>query len=153
MSGRYDVDVTAMSTAPPADVWRLLADASTWSQWGAWHETKLDRDGSPDPNGVGALRRFHPFRFPRVSTVEEVVAFEPPQRLAYELRSGLPVRGYHADVTLEPVDGGTRIRWHSTYDGKFPGIGAVMRPILTRTIRDTAKRLAAAAATPPLSSR
>ena len=82
----------------------------------------------------------------RQTTVEEVVAFEPPAdghaRFAYELRSGLPLRDYHSEVTLETVGGGTRIRWVSTFDGAYPVVGAVVRLALARFIPDTARRLA-----------
>ncbi len=190
MTGRYRVEASVVATASPETVWRLLADASTWSTWGGWDETVLDREGVPAPDGVGALRRF---RRGRRTTVEEVVAFEPPPSrsgtepvsrsgtepvsrsgtepvsrsgtepvsrsgtepvsrsgtepalFAYELRSGLPLRGYHADVTLEPVGGGTRIRWVSTFDGSFPGAGVLMKAALGRFIPATARRLAAAA--------
>ncbi len=165
MNGRYRVEASAVSAAPPDAVWTRLADV-TWSTWGQWDETTLDRDGVPAPDGVGALRRF---RRGRRTTVEEVVAFEPPvprsgtepvlrsgtepvlrsgtepALFAYELRSGLPLRDYHAEVTLEPVGGGTRIRWVSTFDGRYPGVGALMQVVLGRFIPATARRLAAAA--------
>ena len=145
---RYRVDTTTVSTAPIDAVWKRLADASTWSEWGQWNETSLDREGVPAPDGVGALRRFRGQR----TTVEEVVAFEPPSdgraRLAYELRAGLPLRDYHSEVTLESIGGGTRIRWVSTFDGAYPLVGAVVQTVLRRFIPRTARRLAASAEAP-----
>jgi hypothetical protein len=152
-SGRHRVETTAVSAAPVDAVWRRLADASTWSTWGDWVETTLDREGVPAPDGVGAIRRFRGGRGGRRTTVEEVVAFEPPAdgraRFAYELRSGLPLRDYHSEVTLEPVGGGTRIRWVSTFDGAYPGVGGLVRRALARFIPETARRLAAAAEADP----
>jgi hypothetical protein len=147
--GRHRVVATATSTAPIHAVWRRLADASTWSTWGQWDGTSLDREGVPPPDGVGAIRRFVS---QRQTTVEEVVAFEPPAeghaRLAYELLSGLPLRDYHSEVTLETVGGGTRIHWVSTFDGAYPVVGSIVRRALQRFIPETARRLAAAAAAP-----
>jgi hypothetical protein len=141
--GRHHIDAEALSQARPEVVWRLLADVSTWSSWGPWQEATLAREGKPDPDGVGAVRRLR--RGPVVTT-EEVVGFDPPRRLAYDLRSGLPLRDYHAEVTLSPADGtGTRIRWQSTFDGAQPGVGAVLRPLLARFVADVARRLAVAA--------
>jgi hypothetical protein len=100
------------------------------------------RDGAPTPDGVGALRRFRRGR--RVHT-EEVVAFDAPRRLAYEVREGLPVSGYHAEVTLEPVGGGTRIRWESDFDGANPIGGWVTHQVLKRFFPATARALARAA--------
>ena len=128
--------------APMEVVWARVADASSWSTWGEWNETVLDREGEPAPDGVGALRRF---RRGRLTTVEEVVAFEPPSRLAYEVRSGVPVRDYHSEVTLEPVGGGTRLRWVSTFDGN-PVAGTIVKLVLARLLPEGARRLAAAAA-------
>jgi len=66
------------------------------------------------------------------------------------LLSGLPLRDYRADVDLTPTDGGTDIRWHSTFHPKVPGTGWIYRRALTRFIGDMVRGLAAATAAPPL---
>ena len=71
--------------------------------------------------------------------------FDPPHRLGYDLVSGLPLRDYHADVTLTPDGDGTHIRWHSTFSAKVPGTGTLTRLALQRFVADTAERLARAA--------
>jgi hypothetical protein len=139
---RYHVETTAVAAAPIDVVWARVADITTWSQWGQWDDTTRERDGVPAPDGVGALRRFRRGR--RVHT-EEVVAFDAPRRLAYEVREGLPVRDYHAEVTLEPVGGGTRIRWVADFDGANPIGGWVTYQVLRRFFPGTARRLASAA--------
>src|SRR4051812_21920226 len=106
------IDVRAVSSAAPDDVWALLADVSTWRQWAPFDESTLEEPGADDPNGVGARRRFR--RGKRISR-EEVVAFEPGRHFAYTLQEGLPIHDYRADVTLTPARGGTEIRWHSTF--------------------------------------
>ena len=139
---RHRVVTSTVAAAPPAVVWARLADISTWSTWGQWDETWRAHDGEPDPEGVGALCRYRRGR--RVHT-EEVVAFEPPVRLAYEVRAGLPVRDYHAEVVLEPVNGGTRIRWEASFDGANPIAGALVHQVLKRFFPVTARQLARAA--------
>jgi len=58
----------------------------------------------------------------------------------------MPLRGYRAEVTLTPGDGGgTEIRWHSEFEPKVPGIGRLYQRILSRFMADAVKRLAAAA--------
>ena len=81
---RYHVATTTVAAAPIEVVWARLADITTWSEWGDWDETTRVRDGGPPPDGVGALRQF---RRGRRTHVEEVVAFEPSRRLAYEVRA------------------------------------------------------------------
>ena len=57
--------------------------------------TFLLREGSPEPDGVGALRRFAVGPF---GSCEEVVEFEPPTHLGYVARKGVPVRNYRGDI-------------------------------------------------------
>jgi hypothetical protein len=116
-------------------VWALLSDGATWSRWARSRGSGFDRGGEPPPHGVGAIRSFGtgPIR-----TREEVVAFEPPQRLSYVLLSGLPVRGYRADVTLEPDGPGTHITWNSSWERARPGVAWILRT----AVRDVARAMA-----------
>ena len=121
--GRQVVEAQADSAAGPAGVWRLLADATTWPGWSRFDEASYEREGSPPPHGVGAVRRF---RVGPLRSRETVLAFEPPARLSYDYEGSLPIRGYRADVTLTGRDGGTRISWRAEFDGRFPGLGPLV---------------------------
>lgn len=136
------VELERTTTAAPEVVWRWLADAASWKEWTRLTDTRLEREGSPTPDGVGAIRRF---ARSGGSSLEEVVVFDPPRHLAYVLLRGLPIVNYRADVRLEPLGAGTRIRWHSEFDTKYPGTGAPMRAFLRMFLGDTATRLAARA--------
>jgi uncharacterized protein YndB with AHSA1/START domain len=136
------ISVEARSNAAPDRVWELLADTASWARWAPFDEAGLESKGSPEREGVGAVRRF---RHGRRVTRERVVAFEPPRRFRYELVSGLPIRDYRADVTLAADDGGTLISWESRFRGKFPVPAALVKPTLERFVRDTAEGLARAA--------
>jgi Polyketide cyclase / dehydrase and lipid transport len=141
---RQTIDVRAVSAAPPSAVWALLADVTTWKQWAPFDESVLERPGSDDPNGVGAIRRFTRGRG-RVSR-EAVVAFEPETHFAYTLVEGLPIHDYRADVTLAANGaGGTDIRWRSTFEPDRPGTGWLMRVVLQRFVAQVADALAGAA--------
>ncbi len=118
--GRLSYRVGATTSAPVDTVWPLLSEAHRWRDWSFLSRTGLEREGAPDPDGVGAVRRFSRFG---VGSREEVVAWDPPNHLAYRILSGFPVRNYRADITLEPHGTGTRIDWSGTYDGKWPGTG------------------------------
>jgi uncharacterized protein YndB with AHSA1/START domain len=140
---RNVVEATARSSAPRDVVWRVLADARSWSSWGDWQTTELEREGDPPPDGVGAIRRFT--RRP-VTTREQVVMFDPPSRFAYTLLSGIPVRDYRAQVTLtEAGNGGTNIHWESRFDAKLRGTDAALRKLVGSVIADVALKLAKAA--------
>jgi hypothetical protein len=137
------IEVIEETSGSPQRVFDLLADGPGWTAWAGFDEAVLARPGEPEPNGVGALRRI---RKGRVRTVERVVAFEPHHRFAYELVSGLPVRDYRGEGTLDPTpSGGTRITWRSTFRPGFPLSGPLQRVALRRFLRRTARSLARAA--------
>jgi uncharacterized protein YndB with AHSA1/START domain len=137
-------EIVEESSAPVDAVWALLADARGWSRWARFARSELLHEGTPTPDGVGALRSFGtgPFR-----SQEEVVEFEPPNHLAYEIRKGMPITGYRADVRLEPrAAGGTTIRWSSSFDHARPrAANGFFRWFLRTFLRDTARRMARAA--------
>lgn len=138
-------ELYARSPAPVEAVWRLLADVRTWREWNAFGTSELERDGAPDPNGVGAIRRLG--QGPVISR-EQILDFDPPHHLAYTILSGVPVRDYRADVELTPDGDGTLISWRASFAPKIPGTGALMRAFLRGALRTTARRLARAATAP-----
>src|ERR1039458_850434 len=85
-------------------VWPLIGEAERWKDWSFMTRTYLLREGSPDRNGVGALRRFAVGPF---GSCEEVVEFEPPSHLGYVARKGIPVKSYRGDIRLAPDGDGT----------------------------------------------
>ena len=131
------IDAEATTTAPPAAVWALLEDAGSWARWGSWSETGVEGGGPHEPGAIRYLVK-KPYRIR-----ERVTDWVPEQRMGYELLEGMKVRGYNATVTLEPTaSGGTTVRWHSTYEHAGPFTAMVLR----MAVRDSAKRLAKAAA-------
>jgi hypothetical protein len=118
---RWGYHLVGHSRAEPDALWPLLAEVERWKQWSFLTRTFLLRPGSPEPNGVGALRRLAVGPF---GSTEEVVAFEPPRHLGYVAHKGMPARHYRADVVLEEEPGGTRIEWTGKLD-PYPGTGPV----------------------------
>ncbi len=137
--GKHVIEAKAHSRARRDVVWRILADGGSWSRWGPWTKSELEREGSPPPGGVGAIKRL--VRRP-MTIREEVTEFEPQSRYGYRLLSGLPARDYRAQVTLSDAADGTEIHWHSEFDARFPGTGALVRRSLQTAVTDVASRLA-----------
>lgn len=132
--GRWSYQVEARSSAPVADVWSLLGEARRWKEWSFLDHSDLERTGSPDPDGVGAVRRFTRFG---VGSREEVVVFEPPRHLGYVILSGFPVRNYRSDIVLSPdgtAGAGSHLSWSGTFDAKVPGTGRALEIVLQRMI-------------------
>lgn len=133
-----ELEATARSSAPPEKVWELLADARTWPEWAAFDAAEVEEGA-----GEGEIRRF---RRGRWTTRERVTAFEPGRRLGYELLSGIPIRDYRSEVTLTPADeGGTDIRWHSSFRQKLPLTGRTIQKSLEKFVAETTENLARAA--------
>jgi len=134
----------ADSAAPIETVWMLLSTVGTWPTWSRHKLARLERDGAPTPDGVGAIRVLgtNPSRPNRVNR-EEVVAFDPPGHFGYTLLSGMPLDDYRADVRLESLPGGgTRITWESTFEthGLFGWVWVlVVTSVIKRWARDLAR--------------
>jgi hypothetical protein len=113
----------ARTRAPVDSVWPLIGEARRWKEWSFLDRTELVEDGDPAPDGVGALRRFTRFG---VGSTERVLAWDPPDHLAYTIVKGFPVRNYRADVTCAPDGEGTLVTWSATFDPLVPGTGRLM---------------------------
>jgi Polyketide cyclase / dehydrase and lipid transport len=131
----------ASSPAAIGVVWHLLSSVETWPSWSLHKEARLERNGSPTPNGLGAMRVLG--RTSKKVNREEVVAFEAPNHFAYQLLSGMSVEGYRADIRLAPdSEGGTRITWESHFDKRGPAgwdYQALVRWVVKRWSSDLAK--------------
>lgn len=108
---------------PVHTVWRVLADHHDIATWAPGMSVRMERDGEPEPAGVGAIRVING---PGLRIREEITAFEPSRRLAYRALSGTPLPGWAGDVELAEHAGGTTIRWSLTSTTNLPGAGAVL---------------------------
>ncbi|HEV3354368.1 MAG TPA: SRPBCC family protein [Acidimicrobiales bacterium] len=138
-----DIDEREWSAASPGTVYELLADGSTWPAWSGIDSFELR---TPGDHGGESLNAIRVFRTGRVTSVERLVELVPGHRLSYALVSGLPLKDYRADVDLMPGDGGTMIRWHSTFTAKRAGTGWIYRRALRRFIAEAVRGLAVHAA-------
>lgn len=137
--------VTATATVPrPVDhVWAVLADHEGMTSWGPGLKVTLDKEGATDRNGLGAVRRISA-PGPAPAIVEEVVAFEPGNKLGYRALSGVPFKNYGGEVVLSPAGAGTRIDYSIVLDERVPLVekgaaAAVARVLLTALVRAAKK--------------
>jgi carbon monoxide dehydrogenase subunit G len=108
--------------ASPAQVWAVLSDHEGMTGWLPLRRAVLEQTGSPERDGVGAVRALHlvgpPIR-------ERVTAFEADHRLAYEAVGGVPAREYAGEVLLTPEGAGTTITWTVRVRPLVPGTAKV----------------------------
>ncbi|PSL07006.1 polyketide cyclase/dehydrase/lipid transport protein [Haloactinopolyspora alba] len=138
-----DIDVSATTAASPHTVHALLVDGATWPTWSPLGSFELERPADDGSEGAGAIRIF---RTGRLRNRERIVECVPGRRLSYVLLEGMAVRGYRADIDLTETADGTRIRWHSTFRAKMPGMGGVYRRSLTTFLQRSVDGLAERAA-------
>jgi uncharacterized protein YndB with AHSA1/START domain len=113
--------------APVDVVWEVLTDHRAYERWGAVKSATLETEGSPEVDGVGAVRRLADG--PLVIR-EKVLEFEPKTRFVYTVLSGPPVRDYRATVTLFPEGDATTVRWNVAFRGKIPLTSPVLAPVV-----------------------
>jgi uncharacterized protein YndB with AHSA1/START domain len=115
--------VTASTTVarPIESVWATLTDHEGMSTWGPGVTVTIDKPGSPEPNGLGTVRRIST-PGPAPAMTEEVVAFQAPNLFGYAARSGVPIPGYQGEVRLTPEGQGTRIDYTLTSTASFPPV-------------------------------
>jgi uncharacterized protein YndB with AHSA1/START domain len=120
--------VTRTSTAPIEKVFDALTDHRRFANY-VWpiRRSTLDREGTPAPNGVGAVRRLEIAGPP---LVEEIIDFQRPSRYAYKLVSGAPVRDHVGTIELREKGTGTEVTWHLRSTPTIPGLSPVLAPIL-----------------------
>ena len=137
------VSAVATSKGPPATVFALLKDGTTWPDWTIFDAFTLEREGRDEPMGVGGIRVLSTAL---TRSREQVVELVPDRRLCYVVLSGFPFRNYRADVDLTPNEGGgTSIAWRASFEAKYKGTGWFWRFFMTAVLRKVASDLAAAA--------
>jgi uncharacterized protein YndB with AHSA1/START domain len=119
------VEVERIIEAPPEAVFARYTDHAGWSQWAGAGKVSLAREGSPDRNGVGAVRAFES----AMGLQEEVIEFDPPRHMAYRvIRGGFPITDHRGDVRFEPHARGTRLVWSVEFASRIPfSAGAIAR--------------------------
>lgn len=133
------IEVERSFSQPAERVFRRYTDHEGWSEWAGLGRVRLVREGSPDRNGVGAVRAFALTPGLR----EEVVRFEPSSVMAYRVTAGpMPFDQHHGEVRFEPEGSGTRLIWQISLRPLLPGVGWVLERGLTLLFRRMLGRLA-----------
>ena len=137
------VAARARASTPPELVWDVIARARDYPSWAGTEQAELEREGSPDPDGVGAIRRMRSTRRGRTVVVrEEITAFEPGRAFAYRMLSGLPVRDYEARAEVQAAGDGSELHWRAQFRPRFPGTGWLLRRVLESVISEITERAA-----------
>lgn len=144
------VTVTRRIKAPIEQVFDLISDHANYKRFPGIKDSQLLRPGTAEKNGVGAQRRIDTGA---AWFVEEITAFERPQRMDYRItRSRPPIRHQGGSVRLRATPEGTEVVWTSTARLDIPLLGGLLTrflvPVLGRAfggmLKEIDRRLTAA---------
>jgi uncharacterized protein YndB with AHSA1/START domain len=125
--------------APPETVFEVLTDLERYSEFTPLRGSTLERRGESEPNGVGAIRVLTSLGPP---LREEVIAYQPPNRFAYKLLSGAPLRDHVGTVELSAEDGGTRMVYAIRTVPTLPLVGPVVIAVAKQAVGSLVKGVA-----------
>ncbi len=141
------IEIERVFEHPIEVVFRRYTDHEGWSSFAGFGRVRLVREGSPERDGVGAVRAFSAAPGLR----EEVTAFEAPERMEYRVvAGGFPLADHRAEVRFSPEGRGTRVTWRVSFRSRVPGLGwvlsrgieAALRRVLAKLARDLDERRA-----------
>lgn len=129
------VNATFSSTtriAAPIDVvFDVMTDHVRYARWGTSKRVTMDREGTPAPNGLGAIRCFHAGP---MKVLEEVTGWEHPTRMTYRLNSHQLTKEYASEMVLHADGAITVLTWTSTFSPRVPGTTALVRRVYERAV-------------------
>ena len=117
--------------APAETVFEVLTDHRRYTELTPLRKAELEREGTPAPNGVGAIRKLTAVGPPMR---EEVIAFEAPSRFSYTVLSGLPVRDHVGTVELSSNGNGTKMVYAVRTHPTLPLVGFAVVAAIKRAI-------------------
>lgn len=118
---------------PPERVFDYLSEHENLAEMFGAKVTRLQDGTDGNRNGVGSVRRLNVGPGPAFE--ETVVEFDRPRRIAYKITKGSPMKGHLGVMTFEPDGrGGTRFHYDIRLASRIPGLAALVRASLTRSV-------------------
>ena len=142
------VRVEKSIAASADDVFEMLTDHAGYTRFRGVSKAERFRDGEPDPNGVGAMRRI---TTPPVTFEEEILTFDRPRRMDYVIRkANFPLEHEGGSIVVEGDDSRAHVVWTSTFEvptrfasGPASAFAAfAVKTGFSRMLADVDKRLA-----------
>jgi uncharacterized protein YndB with AHSA1/START domain len=118
---------------PPERVFDYLAEHEKLGELFGAKVTRLQDGRDGERNGVGSVRQLKVGPAPPFE--ETVTEFERPERIVYRITKGSPMRGHVGVMTFAPDGrGGTRFHYDIRLASPIPGLAAIVRGALTRSV-------------------
>ncbi len=118
---------------PPERVFEYMVEHENLAELFGAKVTRLQDGRDGERNGVGSVRQLKIGPAPPFE--ETVTEFERPSRIVYRITKGSPLRGHVGVMTFEPDGrGGTHLHYDIRLASPIPGLAALVRASLTRSV-------------------
>lgn len=128
----HHVIVDHVFAKPPERIFAYLAEHENLADLFGAKVTRLKDGDDGRRNGVGSVRKLQIGPGPPFE--ETVTEFDPPSRIVYRITKGSPLRGHVGEMTFTPEGDGTRFHYDIRLASPIPGLAAIVRASLTRSI-------------------
>jgi hypothetical protein len=115
---------------PPDRVFAALTDHVGFGR-ALGEDIRLEREGVPAPNGLGAVRAIHA----RGLTIrEEVVGWEASRAMDYTVVSGAPLQNHRGEIRIAPDGAGARVDYRIRFDWPWYLGGSLVGDLVARSL-------------------
>lgn len=113
------IELNLEFNAPVGEVFNLLSDHQ---QMGKILNTSVRRvkDGNPEINGLGSVRRIAPVPLPGVPFEETVTRFEPNRLIEYTVSKGSPIKNHLGRMLFSESGKTTKVKYTIQFESKLP---------------------------------
>ncbi len=129
----HHVVIDHIFSKPPERVFDYLAEHENLADLFGSKVTRLKDGDDGHRNGVGSVRKLQIGPGPPFE--ETVTEFVPNERIVYRITKGSPLRGHVGVMTFAPEGVGTRFHYDIRLASPIPGLAAIVRASLTRSVK------------------
>lgn len=131
--GQQRIDIRKTFPYPVSALFAHLSEHENLSVLFAPLKVTRIHDGEEAVNGTGSIRRLSPPLGPAFE--ETVTVYEANRRIEYTVTKGSPIRNHKGVMVFEEDGDGSSLHYTIVFEGKFPLVGPLVRPLLDRGIR------------------
>lgn len=124
---KHEIRLSAHIHAPVEKVFAFFADHERFGTLFGGSARRI-REGDSEPNGLGSVRRIGPGP---LSFDETIVAFEPNQRIDYQITRGSPIKNHIGQIRFGSEGGATTVDYVIRFDPKVPCTGGLIVKLLS----------------------
>ena len=139
--GQQRIEIVQEFPIPVSRLFAYLGEHENLATIFAPAKIKRISNGHDARNGVGSAREMRILAGP--SFVETVTAYKENELIEYRITRGSPLKNHHGVMRFYEFNGGSRLHYTITFEGKFPLVGPIVRAALDQGIRRGLKKLKA----------